>query len=245
MTNIQTIAQDDASAFWWRARVSLTGIISIFHNASEDFAVDDDVWVHYKMDDHKSLIALGRFIASEAIPYLEGLKRAAVLWQHRAKEQGWKSEESMPQSSDTISPDDYEEFALEAQFCITSLSENAAQLYRLLNNPDWQARLIDKTYCADGASEISDEAIYVTGCIDRLREAAEIWKARAVEAGWLEAIGAAFPVMEPGKTQGDLSSERHRLAELMLDESLSLGAMRAARIDLESNTEEMSTGVAR
>ena len=243
--NMQTIAEDDVNAFWWRARVSFTGIIDIFHNASEDFAVEDDEWVHYKMDDHKSLIALGRFIATEAIPYLEGLKRAAALWKHRAKKQGWKPEESKPVSSDETSPDDYEEFALDMRFCIASLSENAAQLYRILNNPDWQARLIDKTYCAEGASEISDEAIYVTGCIDKMREAAEIWKGRAVEAGWSEAACAAFPVSEPGKTQGDISSERHRLAELMLDESLSIETVRAARIALESQAEEMGAGVAR
>jgi hypothetical protein len=234
MTN-QQIATDDLDAFWWRARVSFTGIIDIFHTASEDFAVDDDVWVHHKMEDHKSLIALGRFLASEAIPHLEGLKRAARVWEQRAKEQGWKPEVSQPQSSDKTSPDDHEEFALEVHFCIASISENAAQLYRLLNNPDWQARLLDKAYCADGASEISDDGVYARSYLDRLREAAEIWKLRAVEAGWPVATGSAFPVIEPGKTQGDLSSERRGLAEAMLDEALS-----AARILSELHAEEVS-----
>lgn len=245
MTNMQTIAEDDVNAFWWRASISFTGIISIFHNASEDFAVDDDQWVHHKMDDHKSLIALGRFVAAEAIPYLEGLKHAARLWEHRAKKQGWKPKVSQPQSPDETSPDDYEEFALDARFCIASLSENAAELCRLLDNPDWQARLLDKAYCAEGAREIADDAVVCGRFLDRLREAAEIWKVRAVEAGWPEATGAAFPVSEPGKTQGDLSSERHRLAEAMLDESLSLEVATAARTALESRTEEMSAGAAR
>jgi len=239
MTNMQTIAEDDLNAFWWRARISFTGIIDIFHNASEDFAIEDDEWVHYKMEDHKSLIALGRFIASEAGMYFDGLKSAARVWERRARERGWKGEESIPRSPNGIPPADYEGFALEAGFCIASLSETATQLYRLLNNPDWQARLLDKLYCADGASEVGDDAVFARNYLDKIREAAEIWKARAVEAGWNEQSAPAFPVIEPGKTQGDLSSERHRLAQALLDESLSLEAMRAARVDSELHAEEM------
>jgi hypothetical protein len=239
MTN-QQIATDDLDAYWWRARAYFTGIIDLFHTAGEDFAVEDDEWVHYKMEDHKSLIALGRFIASEAIPYLEGLKSAAALWQRRAKARGWKSEASLPQSSDETSPDDYAELALEAGFCIASLSENAAQLYRLLNNPDHQARLIDKACCAGLASEISDDGVYARSHLDKLREAAGIWKLRAVEAGWPESKGPAFPVSEPGKTRGNLGQERRRLAEAMLDESLSIEAITAARIVSEPRTEVLS-----
>jgi hypothetical protein len=239
MTNKQAIAEEDANAFWWRARACFTGIIDIFHNAGEDFEADDDEWVLHKMEDHKSLIALGRFVAVEAVTYLEGLKGAARLWERRARARGWKPQQDTPACSDEIQPDDYAEFALEAGFCVSSLGETAAQLYRLINNPDWQARLTDKAWGAGMASEVSDDAAFIRNYLDKMREAAEIWKGRAVEAGWPETSGPAFPVTEPGKTRGDVASERRRVAEALLDESLT----RAARADSEPQAEEMSAGV--
>jgi hypothetical protein len=239
MTNMQTIAEDNVNAFWWRARTCFTGVISIFHNAGEDFAVEDDEWVYHKMEDHKSLIALGRFVAVEAIPHLEGLKSAAALWERRARGRGWKGEEGKHASPDDVPPDDYHEMAMRAGFCLESMTENGALLFKMLDTED---RLSRKHECAALASEVSDDAVFGRSYLDKLRGAAEICKGRAVEAGWPEATGPAFPVIGPGKNQGDLSSERHRLAGLMLDESLSLEAIRAARVDSESQAEEMGAG---